>query len=94
MQRTMFKTIGIFTLVLFVMSMTGAAACSNGSCSKTNAKCKTDAREDTFKVDLCKKSNCFNVLKNDKGSGLKVVSYVKTSQGGKVKMKSNGNSAM
>jgi hypothetical protein len=86
MRRTIFKTICIFTLVFFVMSMTGAA------CSKTDAKCKTDARDDKFNVDLCKKSNCFNVLKNDKGCGLKVVStgYIKTAQGGKVMMEKNG----
>jgi hypothetical protein len=92
MRRTIFKTICLFTLVFFVMSMTGAAACSGASCKKADSRCKTDARNDTFKVDLCKKSNCFNVLKNDKGCGLKVIStgYINTAQGGKVLMQKNG----
>ena len=77
MRRTIFKTICIFTLVFFVMSMTGAAACSNGSCSKTNAKCKTDARDDKFTCNCNSKSCCYNVLKNDKGCNLKVTSPTK-----------------
>ncbi len=83
MRRTIFKTICVFTLVFFVMSMTGAAACS---------KAKVDAKDDKFGVDLCKKSNCFNVLKNDKGC-VKVVTTgtIKTAKGGQVKMKSNGS---
>jgi len=67
MQRTIFKTICIFTLVFFVMSMTGAAACDI-TCSKS----KTDARDDTFTCNCKSKSCCYNVLKNDKGSNLKV----------------------
>jgi hypothetical protein len=91
MQKTMFKTICVFTLVFFVMSMTGAAACNGPSCSKTTAaKCKTDARNDTFN---CKsKSCCYNVLKNDKGCDLKVVKpgCFTTKLGGKVCIQSNG----
>jgi hypothetical protein len=87
MRKTMFKTICVFTLVFFVMSMTGAA-CSN-SC-----KTKTDAKADTFTVNLkkCPKTTyCFNVLKNDKGCNLKVTAgTIKTAKGGKVTMQSNG----
>ncbi|MGV8077185.1 MAG: Ig-like domain-containing protein [Methanosarcina sp.] len=87
MQKTMFKTACTFMLVLFVMSVTGAAACSGGSCSAT----KIDARDDKFTVSCTKKS--FNVLSNDKGSGLKVVTtgYITTAKGGKVYMNSNGS---
>jgi hypothetical protein len=87
MQRTIFKTICIFTLVFFVMSMTGAAA-SNTACSKT----KTDAINDTFTCNCKSKSCCYNVLSNDKGSNLKVTSTgcFTTKLGGKVCMQSNG----
>jgi len=78
MQKNMIKVMGIFTLVLFVMSMTGAAA--------TCTLCK--AKADTFKFDSS--SKCGNVLTNDEGKGAKVVSISKTSNGGKVTMKSNG----
>jgi len=78
MQKNMLKALGIFTLVLFVMSMTGAAA--------TCSLCKANA--DTFKFSPSLKSG--KVLSNDKGSGLKVVSISKTTKGGKVSMKSNG----
>jgi hypothetical protein len=86
MQKTMFKTLCIFTLVFFVMSMTGAA------CSKSN-NCATNARDDTFTVDTSKTSKSYNVLSNDKGCGIKVDSkgYLTTSKGGKVYMKSNGS---
>lgn len=87
MQRSIFKTICVFTLVFFVMSMTGAAA-SYVECSKKCAK--TDAINDSF---TCKgKSCCFNVLSNDKGSNLKVTSTgcFTTAKGGKVCMQSNG----
>ena len=89
MQRSMFKTICIFTLVFFVMSMTGAAACSN-SC-----KTKTDAINDSYSIGLkkCPKTTyCFGtVLKNDKGCNLKVTAgTIKTALGGTVTMKSNG----
>ena len=85
MQKTMFKTACTFMLVLFVMSVTGAAACSGGSCSAT----KVDAKNDKFNFSPSKKSG--NVLSNDIGSGLKVVSVSKLKNGGKVTMKSNGS---
>lgn len=78
MQKTMTKAIGIFTLVLFVMSVTGAAA----TC--TPAK----AYNDNFNFSPSKYSG--NVLSNDKGTGIKVVSVSRTTNGGKVTMKSNG----
>ena len=78
-KKTMFKSLSIFTLVLFVMSMTGAAA----TCTLIKAN------TDTFNFNPSLKSG--NVLKNDKGSGLKVVSISKCSNGGKVTMKSNGS---
>lgn len=78
MQKTVTKTIGIFTLVLFVMSVTGAAA----TC--TPAK----AYNDNFNFSPSKYSG--NVLSNDKGTGIKVVSVSKTTNGGKVTMNSNG----
>ena len=78
MQKNMTKAIGVFTLVLFVLSMTGAAA--------TCTLCK--AKADTFKMTPSLK--CGNVLKNDQGSGIKVVSISKCASGGKVTMKSNG----
>ena len=86
MQKSIFKTICAFTLVFFVMSLTGAAACSGGSCSAS----KIDAKNDKFTVTCNNKS--FNVLKNDKGQGLKVktTGYIKTAKGGKVYMQSNG----
>jgi hypothetical protein len=77
-KKTMFKTLSIFTLVFFVMSMTGAAA--------TCSLCK--ANTDTFNFSPSLKSG--NVLKNDKGTGLKVVSVSKCSNGGIISMKSNG----
>ena len=85
MRKAMFKTICIFTLVFFVMSMTGAA-CSN-SC-----KTKIDAKDDKFTYNCKSKSCCYNVLKNDKGCNLKVTSAgcFTTKQGGKVCMQSNG----
>jgi hypothetical protein len=61
------------------MSMTGAAA--------TCSLCK--ANSDTFNFKPTVKSG--NVLKNDKGSGLKVVSVSKCSNDGIVTMKSNGS---
>jgi hypothetical protein len=89
MRKIVFKTICIFTLVFFVMSMTGAA-CSN-SC-----KAKTDAINDSYSISLkkCPKvSYCFDtVLKNDKGCNLKVTTTktITTKLGGKVTMYSNG----
>jgi hypothetical protein len=87
MQKTIFKTICVFTLVFFVMSMTGAAA-SNIACSKS----KTDARDDTFSCNCKSKSCCYNVLKNDNGSNLKVTTTgcFTTAKGGNVCMQSSG----
>lgn len=79
MQKTMFKTICVFSLVLFVMSMTGAA-------------CQLiDAKNDKFTV--YEDGMCFNVLKNDKGHGFEVTTTgcITTEKGGKVMMESNGN---
>ncbi len=89
MRKIMFKTICVFTLVFFVLSMTGAAAC-NSSC-----KTKTDAVKDTYSIKLKKCPNtvyCFNVLSNDKGCNLKVTKTgtFTTKLGGKVTVKSNG----
>ena len=77
-KKTKFKILSFFTLALFVMSMTGAAA--------TTAMCKAYA--DKFSFSPSKYTG--NVLSNDKGSGLKVVSTSKTTNSGKVTMKSNG----
>lgn len=78
MQKNMIKAIGVFTLVLFVLSITGAAA----AC--TTCKAKADS------ISLSAAKNCGNVLKNDTGKSIKVVSISKCSNGGKVSMKSNG----
>lgn len=77
MTRTILKTICIFTLVFFVMSMTAAA---------TNTVCK--AYSDKFSFSPSKNSG--NVLSNDKGSGIKVVGTSKPTNSGKVTMKNNG----
>jgi hypothetical protein len=79
MQKNMFKALGVFTLALFVMSMTGAAA---GTCTLCKAKA------DTFNFSPSMHSG--NVIKNDGGSGLKVVKMSSCTNGGKVTMKSNG----
>ena len=90
MRKIMLKTICVFTLVFFVMSMTGAA-CSNGGCG-----CKTDAIKDSYSIKLktCPKTTyCLStVLKNDKGCNLKVTTTgcITTKLGSKVTMKSNG----
>lgn len=78
MQKTMIKSISILVLVLFVLSITGAAS--------TCAPCK--AKSDTFSLNPAK--NCGNVLPNDKGTGIKVAGISKTKNGGKVTMKTNG----
>ena len=75
MQKNMFKALGVFTLVFFVMSMTGAAA-------TTCTLCK--AKADTFNFNPSAHSG--SVIKNDGGSGLKVVKMSKTANGGKVTM--------
>lgn len=88
MQKNIFKAICVFTLVFFVMSMTGAAAtCSGGACKVS----KVDAKNDQFSLSSSK--NTGNVLKNDKGTGLKVVTTgtIKTAKGAKVTMKANGS---
>ena len=93
MQKNIVKAVCIFTLVFFVMSMTGAAACS-GACTScktcTSTSCKMDAKNDKFTVDTCKKTYCFNVLKNDKGCTKVVPGTFTTAKGGKVVMRSNG----
>lgn len=78
MQKTMTKAIGVFTLVFFVLSMAGAA--------EVCTLCK--AKADSYKMTTSK--HCGNVLSNDQGSGIKVVSMSKCASGGKVTMKSNG----
>lgn len=78
MQKKMTKAIGVFTLVLVVMSITGAAA----TC--TPAK----AYNDNFNLSPSK--SCGNVLSNDRGTGIKVVSASRCTNGGKVNMNSNG----
>jgi hypothetical protein len=79
MQKNMFKALCVFTLALFVMSMTGAAA-------TTCTLCK--AKADTFNFKPSMHSG--NVLKNDVGSGLIVAKVWKPTNRGKVTMKSNG----
>jgi hypothetical protein len=96
-MRNMFKAICIFTLVFFVMSMTGAA-CSGNNCKTTNSCKTTNAINDAYSFQLKKCPNtayCFNsntVLKNDQGCNLKVTNTgtIKTKLGGTVTMKSNG----
>ena len=106
MQKTILKALSIFMLIFFVMSMTGAAACSgsanckscsSSSCSScsssscsTCSTCKTIAKPDSFNFSPSKK--CGNVLSNDKGNGLKVTTTgsIKTAKGAKVYMKNNG----
>jgi Bacterial Ig domain len=78
MQKNMFKALGVFTLALFVMSMTGAATCT--PCT---------ANPDAFNFNSTK--HCGSVLSNDNGTGIKVVNVSKTTNGGKVSMSKNGN---
>lgn len=79
MQKNMIKAIGVFTLVLFVLSMTGAAAATCKPCK---------ANPDTFYFSASK--HCGDVLSNDQGAGLKVISRTNPKYG-TVTMKSNGN---
>ena len=79
MQNAFSKTIGIFTLAFFVMSITGAAA--------TCTPCK--AKADTF--DISPSKNYGNVLANDIGKDIKIVNTSKTTNGGKVTMYSKGD---
>jgi hypothetical protein len=85
MQKTMTKTLGIFTLALLVMSMVGAAECACPSCSA----CKPVATNEIFNLSPC--HSCGNVLSHDHGCGLKLVSIGKTANGGKVSFKKNGS---
>lgn len=95
MRKTMLKTICIFTLVFFVLSMTGAA-CSNSY--KNSCNTKTDAINDSYSISLKTCPNtayCFKydtLLKNDKGCNLKVTTTgtYKTKLGGKVTVYSDG----
>lgn len=48
MHKNIVKTLGILTLALFVLSMTGAAACSGSTCTTTSYKPVTKA--DTLKI--------------------------------------------
>lgn len=86
MQKTVVKSLGIFMLVFFVLSMTGAAAICKAP------YCKMDARNDVYTLNPCKVTKCFNVLSNDLGAGRKVttIGKIATTQGGEVTMKSNG----
>lgn len=88
MRKIMFKTICVLTLVFFVMSITGTA-CDN----VVSKKCITNARGDIFACKSKSKSNCYQVLENDKGCNLTVTSAgcSPTRHGGKVCMQSNGN---
>ena len=80
MKRIMFKTLDIFILAFFVISMTGAAA----------ASIPCNANPDTFDLSLSK-SFFGNVLSNDQGSELKVVSTSRTINGGKAIVYSKGD---
>lgn len=93
MQKTVVKSLGIFMLVFFVLSMTGAAA----NCNSANNK--MDAKDDVFTLDPCKATRCFNILSNDIGAGRTVTSptgiiiptyIITTDQGNKLSLKSNG----
>ena len=79
MQNAISKTIGIFTLVFLVMSITGAAA--------TCTPCKANA--DMFNFSSHKSHG--NVLANDIGKDIKIVGTSKTTNGGKVTMYSKGD---
>jgi hypothetical protein len=80
MTKTMTKSIVIFTLALLALSMVGAAA-------TTCSLCK--ANGDSFQMTPTK--HCGNVLSNDIGNGVKVISRSKTTNGGIVTMQSNGH---
>jgi hypothetical protein len=74
MKKTSYKTLCVFLIISFVMSVTGAAA----TCSSS----KTVANADTY--SLSPNSKCAgNVLSNDKGTNLKIAStgYIKTAKG-------------
>jgi len=84
MQNSVYKLMGIFIAVLFVMSVTGAAA--------TNSVSKPVANADTINLSPTKKCGG-NVLSNDKGNSLKIATtgYIKTAKGAKVYLKSRGS---
>jgi len=54
MHKNMIKALGILTLVLFVLSMTGAAACSGSTCTTTSYKpvAKADILKSTSKATI------------------------------------------
>jgi thioredoxin 1 len=54
MHENMIKALGILTLVLFVLSMTGAAACSGSTCTTTSYKpvAKADILKNTSKATI------------------------------------------
>jgi hypothetical protein len=83
MQKTIAKAVCVFTLVFFVMSLTGAASPNT---------CKTDAKNDSFTLNYCNLNKHFNVLVNDNGCNLKVTpaGNINTAKGGIVKMSSSG----
>jgi hypothetical protein len=85
MQKIMTKTLGILTLAFLVMSITGAASCTGPNCSA----CKPVATNEIFNLTPC--HYCGNILSQDHGCGLKLVSIGKTTNGGKVSFKSNGS---
>jgi hypothetical protein len=87
MQKNMIKAIGVFTLVLFVLSITGAAA----TCQSCTACKPCKANNDYF--TLSKNKTCGNVLKNDVGDKKQVTTtgVITTSKGAKVTMDKNGN---
>lgn len=84
-MKTMYKAICVFTLVFFVMSMTGAAVAVEGHHKSPTAV------DDRF-VYHGNKPKYNNVLNNDIGRDLKVqsVGVIKTTNGGKVRMYSDG----
>lgn len=77
-QKNMTKVISVAILALFVLSITGAAA--------TTPK----AKNDNFNFNL--KNNYGNVLDNDNGKGIKVVS-LSSPKLGTILMHSNGDFA-
>lgn len=80
------KTIGIFLAVCFLMSVTAAAVSARPFEDQDRDKIK--AVDDTFK--LTPKKNTGNVLDNDKGKKLRVVSVTMPKKG-TLSMKRNGD---
>ena len=77
-KKVMFKALSVLILAIFIMSTTAMAA--------TGQKCK--ANPDKFSLTSSKYTG--NVLTNDKGEKIKVISTSKTTNKGKVTMKTNG----